>query len=138
MIEDLINDFNNDKHNEIFKKQYVDEKLNKQLNEELLASGFEPSGDPDDYDSINTKCFRDYLFDINSYKDGVYKFYNEIPVTLSKEEIETLIEFQNNKNLKCLKRIDKNLNFITIFLKICIVIDIIVAIICLIIFLSSI
>ena len=69
------------------------------------------------------------MFDINSYKEGIYKFYKEVPVTLSKEETETLIEFQNNKNLKCLKRIDKNLNFITAFLKICIVIDTIVLII---------
>lgn len=105
---------------QILQKVYVDENTNKELNKKVLEENF-------DYD---IDSYEDYYCD---KKDNgkEYKFYKLKIAKISDEDLNKVMMFENNTHLR---RIDKNLNFIAIFLKVCIVIDIIVAIVCLIVF----
>lgn len=121
MIEDLISEFESE--NEVYEKKYVSSNLNKKLNMELREFDFVPANIEESND-YSVKCFKNYFFNTNSYdkKTHEFRFYEEKPINLSLQELETVISFQNSKNIK---KIEKNVGYISIFTKVCMVIIII-------------
>lgn len=104
---------------EILEKVYVDEKTNKELNKQVKDGGF----DLDSYGEGREFC--GYLYD--KFDDSrEYKFYTEQPAKLKDEDINKAVIFENNNHLR---KIDKNINFITTVLKIYLVLTIIATII---------
>lgn len=104
---------------EILEKVYVDEKTNKELNKQLRDCGF----DLDSYGTRNEFC--GYLYDkLDDSRN--YEFYTEQPAKLKDDDINKVTMFENNNHLR---KIDKNINFITTVLKIYLVLTIITTII---------
>lgn len=100
---------------EILEKVYVDEKTNKELNKRVAEEHFSSYVD-----------FYDGYYCEKADNTDEYRFYTTKVAKMSDEDINKAIMFENNNHLR---KIDKNINFITTVLKIYLVLTIIVTII---------
>lgn len=113
MIEDYKKQFCEEY--DVLEKVYVDEKTNKELNKRVAEEHFDT--DIDFYDGY-------YCEKIDNTDE--YRFYTTKIAKISDDDLNKAIMFENNNHLR---KIDKNINFITTVLKIYLVLLIIAIII---------